>query len=118
MDETGLPISGVQFAITQGSGQNEQRNDAMTDAAGEFIAFMPLSVSVTWDVSYTVRGGIAVPFIHRRKRLLCRRNKNSFSPGNKGGVDFTPWKIGSEYPSNAPAISQRGTLKNVFLSHT
>jgi uncharacterized protein YgiM (DUF1202 family) len=53
VDETGLPISGVQFAITQGSGQNEQRNDAMTDAVGKFIAFMPLSISGTWDVTYT-----------------------------------------------------------------
>jgi SH3-like domain-containing protein len=52
VDEAGHPISGVQFAITQESAQNEKRNDAMTDVTGEFIAFMPLSASGTWDVTY------------------------------------------------------------------
>lgn len=48
-DSQGNPISGVQFAIEQGN----QRNDALTDAQGKFIAYMPASISGQWTVTYT-----------------------------------------------------------------
>jgi hypothetical protein len=51
-DQAGRPVSGVQFAITQGGGSNPLRNDAVTDANGEFTAFMPLDSSGTWTVAY------------------------------------------------------------------
>lgn len=44
----GTPANGIHFAITQGS----QRNDAITDESGQFIAFMPLNSSGKWQVSY------------------------------------------------------------------
>jgi SH3-like domain-containing protein len=52
-DRAGNPISGVQFMITQGAGQKPPRNDAMTDEAGDFYAFMPSSAKGEWDVTYT-----------------------------------------------------------------
>lgn len=52
-DEGGTPISGIQFAFTQGVGIQAPRNDAMTDATGMFFAFMPLDASGTWSVSFT-----------------------------------------------------------------
>ncbi len=47
-DMTGLPISGIQFAITQG----EARNAAVTDENGEFFAFFPIDVDEAWLVSF------------------------------------------------------------------
>jgi SH3-like domain-containing protein len=52
-DESGAPISGVQFTFTQGAGTRAPRNDAMTDETSTFFAFMPLEASGTWLVSYT-----------------------------------------------------------------
>ncbi len=51
-DGNGNPISGVQFALVQGAGNQAPRNDAMTDENGVFRAFMPLNSSGTWNVSY------------------------------------------------------------------
>jgi hypothetical protein len=52
-DERGIPISGIQFAFTQGAGSQAPRNDAMTDETGVFFAFMPLDASGIWTVSFT-----------------------------------------------------------------
>jgi SH3 domain-containing protein len=52
-DEAGVPISGIQFSLTQGSGNSAPRNDAMTDVNGVFYAFMPLQAAGTWFISYT-----------------------------------------------------------------
>lgn len=52
LDQAGKPVSGVQFALTQGSGNNPPRNDAITDENGVFLAYMPLNSSGTWVVSY------------------------------------------------------------------
>lgn len=43
------PVSGIQFALTKGSG----RTDAMTGDDGVFYAFLPTTASGTWTVSYT-----------------------------------------------------------------
>lgn len=51
--QDGSPISGIQFALVQGSGPNPPRTDAMTDQSGLFYAFMPADVRGTWWVSYT-----------------------------------------------------------------
>ena len=53
VDEDGGPISGIQFALVQGTSGSPPRNDATTDANGIFYAFMPLTASGTWSVSYT-----------------------------------------------------------------
>jgi len=52
VNEKGFPISGIQFALTQNSNQGMMRNDAMTDANGEFFAFMPLTTQGDWGVVY------------------------------------------------------------------
>lgn len=53
LDAKGAPVSGLQFAITQGPAATPRRTDAMTDANGEFFAFMPPSAAGEWTVSYT-----------------------------------------------------------------
>jgi len=52
-DKNGLPISGIQFAIVQGTSGSPPRNDAMTDLAGNFYAYMPVTAAGTWSVSFT-----------------------------------------------------------------
>ena len=52
-DQAGVPISGIQFSVIQGSGNNAPRNDAVTDTSGRFYAFMPADASGSWTVSYT-----------------------------------------------------------------
>ncbi len=52
LDAAGKPVNGVQFALTQGAGNNAPRNDANTDENGVFLAFMPLNTSGQWMVSY------------------------------------------------------------------
>jgi hypothetical protein len=52
-DSKGTPISGIQFALVKGSGNNAPRNDAVTDENGEFFAFMPEDASGEWTISYT-----------------------------------------------------------------
>ncbi len=52
LDRAGVPVSGIGFAVTQGSGAGAARTDATTDASGQFYAFVPLSAGGTWLVSY------------------------------------------------------------------
>ncbi len=52
VDQAGVPISGIGFAVTQGSGPNVPRTDATTDSAGRFYAYVPASASGTWYVTY------------------------------------------------------------------
>jgi uncharacterized protein YgiM (DUF1202 family) len=53
VDENGGPVSGVQFAITQGTGDTTKRTDAMTDGEGIFYAYMPPNLSGVWEVTFT-----------------------------------------------------------------
>ena len=52
VDAYNQPVNGIQFAATQGEGVNAPRNDAMTDANGDFYLYMPLTAAGTWYVSY------------------------------------------------------------------
>ncbi len=52
LDENGLPVSGIGYAILGQSGSKSLRTDAVTDATGTFYAYLPLSVSGTWTVSH------------------------------------------------------------------
>jgi uncharacterized protein YraI len=52
-DFSGLPISGVQFALTRGT---DERTDATTDANGEFHAFLPADITGDWLVMYVSIG--------------------------------------------------------------
>lgn len=46
--EFGIPVTGIGFAIEQGS----NRTDASTDNEGRFYAYLPANLSGTWMVSY------------------------------------------------------------------
>jgi len=46
--EANTPISGIGFAIYQG----ERRTDASTDENGQFYAYLPRTLSGTWQVGY------------------------------------------------------------------
>lgn len=52
VDLAGIPISGVGFAITQGTGSKQLRTDSNTDATGQFYAYLPSTATGTWMVSY------------------------------------------------------------------
>jgi hypothetical protein len=49
-DINGVAIPGVDIAIHQGTGANEIRTDAMSDAAGDFYAYLPATANGTWRV--------------------------------------------------------------------
>lgn len=53
LDQDGLPVSGMHFTIIQGTGTQAPRNDAMTDADGNFYLFMPQNASGEWTLAYT-----------------------------------------------------------------
>jgi uncharacterized protein YraI len=46
--ELSTPVSGIGFAIMQGS----RRTDAMTDETGRFYAYLPTNMSGVWTVGY------------------------------------------------------------------
>ena len=80
VDANNQPVTGVQFAITQGEGTNAPRNDAMTDANGDFYAFMPLTASGEWVVSYVA--------------IACTSNLMDANCNWKSGVVTQPDPVG------------------------
>ncbi len=48
LDSNGNPVSGIGFAIEQGT----MRTDAATDTAGMFFAFLPESATGEWSVTF------------------------------------------------------------------
>lgn len=52
LDLAGVPISGVGFAVTQGTASDAPRTDASTDANGYFYAYLPATAGGEWLVSY------------------------------------------------------------------
>jgi SH3-like domain-containing protein len=52
VDVSGVPISGIGFAITQGTGPTAARGDATSDVAGQFYAYLPMSASGQWFVTF------------------------------------------------------------------
>lgn len=52
VDRSGQPVSGIGFAVTQGSGPSAPRTDASSDVAGRFYAFLPRTASGQWLVTY------------------------------------------------------------------
>ena len=52
LDTSGLPVSGIGFAIEQKTASKSLRTDAITDATGTFYAYLPQSVSGVWTVSH------------------------------------------------------------------
>ncbi len=79
-DEAGVPISGIQFALTQGSGQQPLRTDAMTDATGTFYAYMPADVGGGWYLGYTA--------------IACTSNVMDAGCNPKNGVGGKPYPEG------------------------
>ena len=52
LDLSGVAVSGIGFALTQGSGPKAPRSDATTDSNGLFYVYMPLSAIGGWQISY------------------------------------------------------------------
>jgi hypothetical protein len=48
LDGSGAPVSGIGFAVVQGS----NRTDAYTDETGTFFAYMPPGVKGNWEVGF------------------------------------------------------------------
>lgn len=53
LDAAGTPIQGVGFDIKQGAETDAPNNPVVTDANGDFYAFLPVGSSGTWTVTYT-----------------------------------------------------------------
>jgi uncharacterized protein YgiM (DUF1202 family) len=53
LDAGSAPIQGVGFDVTQGGAGEVSTNSVVTDANGNFYAFMPDTASGSWTVSYT-----------------------------------------------------------------
>lgn len=51
LDENGLPVSGIGFAIVQQTASKTLRTDSKTDDSGTFYAFLPQNVAGVWTVS-------------------------------------------------------------------
>lgn len=79
-DEAGVPISGIQFALTQGTGPQPLRTDAMTDATGTFYAYMPADVGGGWYLGYTA--------------IACTSNVMDAGCNPKNGVGGKPYPEG------------------------
>lgn len=52
VDRAGVPISGIGYAVTQGTGSKALRTDASTDQTGQFYAYLPANATGTWSVSH------------------------------------------------------------------
>ncbi len=52
LDSSGLPISGIGFAIEQTAASKSLRTDSVTDSFGTFYAYLPKNLSGAWTVSY------------------------------------------------------------------
>jgi hypothetical protein len=52
LDLSGVPVSGIGFALTQGTGPNAPRSDASTDSSGVFYNYLPQTFSGPWNLSY------------------------------------------------------------------
>jgi len=91
-DANNQPVNGVQFAITQGQGMDAPRNDAMTDINGFFYAFMPLTASGEWYVSYVA--------------IACTSNRMDANCNWKSGIALQPEPAGTFI-----ALPQTSTLE-------
>ena len=56
LDVNGTPIRGVGLEVKQGSEAEAPSNQVVTDANGEFFAFLPAEASGVWTVSYSAIG--------------------------------------------------------------
>lgn len=79
-DAAGVPISGIQFALTQGSGSLAPRTDAMTDTMGTFYAYLPANAGGQWYLSYTA--------------IACTSNLMDAKCAPKDGVGGRPYPEG------------------------
>ncbi len=52
VDTNGNPVSGIGFAISQGSGTDELRTDVETDRNGIFTGYLPNTMTGTWFVGF------------------------------------------------------------------
>jgi uncharacterized protein YgiM (DUF1202 family) len=91
-NEIGDPISGIQFALTQGDTPDDPRTDAMTDESGTFYAFIPSSARGSWAVSYTA--------------IACTSNTMDRGCSCLGGIcgDVVPQSITITLPQTGPLV--------------
>ncbi len=92
VDQQGNPVSGIQFMILQGGGTSPTRNDAMTDADGNFYAFMPPDSAGTWQVAYTA--------------IACTSNQMDENCNSKNGVsgNVDPLAVTINLPHSDPLV--------------
>lgn len=74
--EAGTPLSGIGYAVLQG----QRRTDASTDETGQFYAYLPRTLSGSWQVSHV--------------SVSCRSNTMDTNCDCIGGI------CGSSYPES------------------
>jgi hypothetical protein len=52
-DADGIPIQGVSFSVSKGTGPSAPTNVVHTDASGEFFSFLPPGSDGAWTVTHT-----------------------------------------------------------------
>ena len=89
--EAGTPVSGIGFAVYQGS----RRTDAMTDSDGHFYAYLPPTMGGVWVVEYV--------------SISCVSNTMDVNCNCVGG------RCGTAYPANTTVqLPQVGPLSFVW----
>ncbi|PWH17054.1 MAG: hypothetical protein DDG60_03175 [Anaerolineae bacterium] len=94
-DVLGSPIQGIGFEIkSDGTGNS---TTAVSDAAGEFFAFLPPGTSGTWTVTQTA--------VSCKANVWADANCSTYKPGYSGTV---------EPPSRTVTLPQQGILEFVW----
>jgi hypothetical protein len=89
LDANGIPIQGVVFNVSKGTGPKAPTNTVVTDSSGTFYSFMPPDSSGMWTVAYAA--------------IACRSNVwkpggcDSYLDGYRGSV--VPPSIDVRLPS-------------------
>jgi SH3-like domain-containing protein len=73
-DSAGVPISGLQFSLTQG----DLRTDAVSDSQGSLYFFLPADTSGDWVISYTA--------ISCDSNAYTDSSCSAYKPGYSGSV--------------------------------
>jgi hypothetical protein len=78
-DANGIPIQGVSFAVSQGTGPKAPTNVVHTDPSGVFFSFLPPESGGTWTVTHT---GIAC-----KSNVWKGDGCDSYKNGYRGLID-------------------------------
>jgi len=92
LDAAGTPIQGVGFDLKQGAEADASTNPVVTDANGDFYAFLPAETSGTWTITYTA--------IACKSNVWSDSTCKTYKAGYTGSVD--PQTLTVSLPQSNP----------------